>query len=143
MFQRKFKNNVKNELMRYEKNISTFENFIETAIELNDKLYERVMKRRHTERQLDRTENYISNRVFETSRKQRHDETMFMKLNAMLSKKSKNNEKKSFDKKKKSTACYACGKEGHYARNCRSKNVVRRQFNMILRKKPKAETEKN
>ena len=50
MFQRNLKNNVKNELMRYEKSINTFENFIEAAIELNDKLYERVMKRRHTER---------------------------------------------------------------------------------------------
>ena len=86
--------------MRYEKNISTFENFIETAIELNDKLYERIIKRRHTERQLDRIENYVDNCVFGTSRKQRHDETMFMKLNAILSKKSKNNGKKLFDKKK-------------------------------------------
>ena len=50
MFQRNFKNHVKNELMRYEKKINTFENFIETAIELNDKLYERVMKRQHIER---------------------------------------------------------------------------------------------
>ena len=49
MFQRDFKNNVKNKLMRYEKRIDTLENFIETAIELNDKLYERVMKRRHIE----------------------------------------------------------------------------------------------
>ena len=87
MFQRKLKNNVKNELMRYEKIINTFENFIETAIELNDKLYERVMKRRHTERQLDRAEDYVDNCTFETSRKQRHDKTIFMKLNAMLPKK--------------------------------------------------------
>ena len=100
MFQRKFKNNVKNELMRYEKRIRTFENFIEAAIELNDKLYERVMKRQHIEQQLDKTKNYVNNCVFEALRKQRHDETIFMKLNAILSKKSKNSEKKSFDKKK-------------------------------------------
>ena len=100
MFQRNFKNNVKNKLMRYEKRIRTFENLIEAAIELNDKLYKRIMKRRHTERQLDKTKNYVSNCMFEASRKQRHDETIFMKLNAVLSKKSKNNEKKSFDKKK-------------------------------------------
>ena len=100
IFQRNLKDNVKNKLMRYEKIINTFENLIKAAIELNDKLYERVMKRRHTERQLDRAENYVNNYVFETSRKQRHDKTIFMKLNAILSKKSKNNEKKSFDKKK-------------------------------------------
>ena len=86
--------------MRYKKRIRTFEDFIKTTIELNDKLYERVMKRRHTERQLDRVEDYVSNCVFKASRKQRHDKTIFMKINAMLSKKSKNNKKKSFDKKK-------------------------------------------
>ena len=142
MFQRGFKNNVKNELMRYEGEINTLEDFIEAAIELDDKLYERVIERRHIERQLGRAGDYVSNRVFGASRKQRHDGTMFMKLNAMLSKKSKNNEKRSFDKKK-GIACYACGKKGHYTRNCRSKNVIRRQFNMILKKEPRAETEKN
>ena len=86
--------------MRYEKRINTFENFIEAAIELNDKLYEQIMKQRHIEQQLGRAEGYVNNRVFEASRKQRHDETIFIKLNAMLSKKSKNNEKKAFDKKK-------------------------------------------
>ena len=129
--------------MRYEKNINTFEDLIEAAIELDDKLYERVIERRHIKRQLDRAEDYVNNRVFEASRKQRHDKTIFMKLNAMLSKKSKNNEKKLFDKKKKGTACYACGKKGHYARDCRSKNVIRRQLNMILKKEPRAETKKN
>ena len=45
--------------------------------------------------------------------------------------------------KKKNTACYACGKEDHYARNCKSKNVIQRQFNMILKRKFRAETKKN
>ena len=58
------------------------------------------MKRRHTEQQFDKIENYVNNRVFEASRKQRHDETIFMKLNAILSKKSKNNEKNRLTKKK-------------------------------------------
>ena len=143
MFQRGFKNNVKDELMRYEGRIDTFENLIEAAIGLDDKLYERAMKRRHIEQQLGRAEGYVDNCVFETSRKQRHDETVLMKLDAMLSKKSKSNGKRSFDKKKKDTACYACGKEDHYERDCRSKNVVRQQFNMILRRESRAETKKN
>ena len=142
MFQRKLKNNVKNKLMRYEKNISTFENFIETAIELDNKLYERVMKQRHTKRQLDRVGNYINNCVFEASRKQRHNKTMFIKLNAMLSKNRKATKKNRLTKKK-DTACYACDKKGHYARNCKSKNVIRRQLNMILRKELRAKTKKN
>ena len=87
--------------MRYEKSIGIFEDFIEIAIELNNKLYKRIMKRQHIEQQFDRVKDYVSNRVFETSRKQRHDKTIFMKLNAVLLRKSKNNEKKSFDKKKR------------------------------------------
>ena len=55
--------------MRYEKSINTLKNLIKVAIELNDKLYERIMKRQHTEQQFDKIENYISNCVFETSRK--------------------------------------------------------------------------
>ena len=100
MFQPDLKANVKNELMRYEKTIDTFEDLIEAAIELNDKLYERAMERQHTERQLGRVGDYVNNCVFEASRKQRHNGTVFMKLNAMLSKKSRSNEKKSSDKKK-------------------------------------------
>ena len=94
MFQRKLKNNVKNELMRYKKRIRTFENLIEAAIELNDKLYERAMKRQYIKQQLGKAKNYVDNRVFEASRKQRHDETMFMKLNAMLLNKIEKQRKK-------------------------------------------------
>lgn len=45
--------------------------------------------------------------------------------------------------KKKETMCYAYDKKGHYARNCRSKNIVRRQFNAVLKKKSRTENRKN
>ena len=47
MFQRDFKTNLKNEIMRDEKRISDMSNLIEVVIDLNDKLYERVMKKRY------------------------------------------------------------------------------------------------
>ena len=42
-------------------------------------------------------------------------------------------EKNKNDKKKKIN-CYACGKEGHIARNYISKNKVKRQLNVLRRK---------
>ena len=41
--------------------------------------------------------------------------------------------KKDKDDKKKIN-CYECGKEGHIARNCMSKNKVKRQLNVLRRK---------
>lgn len=60
MFAQKLKNKVKDELMRYEKKIITFNEFIETFIELNDKLYKRVMNRKHIDQNVEQTENYIN-----------------------------------------------------------------------------------
>ena len=47
---------------------------------------------------------------------------------------SKPHYKKDKDDKKKKINCYACGKEGHIARNCISKNKVKRQLNVLRRK---------
>ena len=46
---------------------------------------------------------------------------------------SKPHYKKDKDDKRKIN-CYACGKEGHIARNCMSKNKVKRQLNVLRRK---------
>ena len=47
MFRRKLKNNVKNEFMRNGAFIENFEELIEQTIEIDDKLYERAMEKRH------------------------------------------------------------------------------------------------
>ena len=47
MFRRKLKNNVKNELMRSGTFIENFEKLIKQTIEIDDKLYERTMEKRH------------------------------------------------------------------------------------------------
>ena len=49
MFRRKFKNNLKNEIMRNNKFINDMFDFIEVAINFDDKLYKRVMKKRYNQ----------------------------------------------------------------------------------------------
>ena len=47
MFRRKLKDNVKNEIMRDERNYESLTEFIEIVINFDDKLYKRVMKKRY------------------------------------------------------------------------------------------------
>ena len=47
MFRQRLKNNVKDEIMRNERNYKNFAEFIEIVIDLDNKLYERVMKKRY------------------------------------------------------------------------------------------------
>jgi hypothetical protein len=47
MFRRDLKNNLKNEIMRDDKSINDMFDLIEVAIDLDDKLYKRAMKKRY------------------------------------------------------------------------------------------------
>lgn len=80
IFRRDLKESVKNEIMRNDVNIEFFKDLIEIAIDLDDKLYEKVMKKRYQdsrerarpylelisercnkERQFDNKSSYTSN----------------------------------------------------------------------------------
>ena len=45
MFRQKLKNNVKDEIMRYGRTYKSLARFIKIVIDLDNKLYERVMKK--------------------------------------------------------------------------------------------------
>ena len=47
MFRRELKNNVKDEIMRDERDYESFAELIEIVIDFNNKLYKRVMKKRY------------------------------------------------------------------------------------------------
>jgi len=51
MFQRDLKNNLKNEIMRNDKFISDMFDLIEVVINLDDKLYEKAIKKRYDQLQ--------------------------------------------------------------------------------------------
>ena len=51
IYRKKFKNNVKNEFIRYDDNIENMNNFIKISIEFDDKFYEKIMKKHYDSRE--------------------------------------------------------------------------------------------
>jgi len=140
MFRRGLKNNLKDELMRDDRSISDMFDLIMIVIDLDDKLYERAMKKRYDQfRERART-------FFESTIEYQQDQFRFnkqkysnsdycgsasMKLNSIQYCKEKNPRGKQGNKSK---TCYSCGKPSYFARDCRSKNlIIPRQINAMLR----------
>ena len=150
MFRRKLKNNVKDELIRWDEEFKNFNHLIETAIEFDDKLYEKVMKKRYDESR-EKTNIFIehSNERRKESRfnNRNHDkfnyyESMSMKLNFTQRRKKNKSFRNKQQDNRNSKKCYACDKSNHFARDCRSKKLMfQRQINVTLR--VVFETEKN
>jgi CBS domain containing-hemolysin-like protein len=62
MFQRDLKDNLKNEIMRDDRFISDMFNLIEVVIDLDDKLYKRVMKKRY-DQSWERAETFLESTI--------------------------------------------------------------------------------
>ena len=145
MYRQKLKEQVKNELMRDERAYETFDEFIEIFIDFDDKLYERIMKKKYDEKLKRRIEIYssrLSSSYFEKSNfdKRRHvDEhvdIVSMKLNFTIRFNKGKNFKVKRDNMKKNKTCYSCDKSSHFAKDCRSREMMpQRQINVMLRKK--------
>ena len=111
--------------MRDKRKINDLKILMKTTIDFNDRLYERTIKRKYSKRHSKKIENYINNRIYENkinsirnNCKYNHSKTIFMKLNSMMFKKFK-------QKKNKKNAYYSYDKKNHFAKNCKSKNVIR------------------
>ena len=144
MFRRGLKENVKDELMRDGRSIEDLDDLIRATIDIDDKLYERAMERRHDINPRGRSGfiPYNGNKKFNNNRNRTNNNyygPMPMELDVTEpSRQSKGKFNRSLTK----MTCYACGKQGHIARDCRSKNKVqRRQFNM-MQQKPQDQTPK-
>ena len=85
IYRKKFKNNVKNEFIRYENNIKNMKNLIKISIEFDDKFYEKIMKKQYNLREKSSFHN-------NNNKNQRNDinyEITSMKLNATMRRKKK------------------------------------------------------
>jgi hypothetical protein len=149
MYRRGLKENVKDELMRAGMKIEDLDDLIRASIEIDDNLYERAMERRHdvAPRGKSGYVPYRSNNNFKGKKFHRNNNYQDpyglqpMELDVTEGRRSQG--KKRY-KGKSSMTCYGCGKQGHMARDCHSKNKVpRRQFNMTQRRSEGKEPERN
>jgi len=125
--------------MRDNKFISDMFNLIKVIIDLDDKLYERAMKKRYDQFH-ERAEIFfeltIKYHLKESRFKQKYSnldycESASMKLDSTQYCKEKNSRRKQNNKSK---TCYSCDKLNHFARDYRSKNLmISRQINAMLR----------
>ena len=95
MYRRELKEQVKNELMRDERAYETFDELIEIFIDLDDKLYERVMKKKYDEKPKEKIEIYSRRLTSSYSRRSsferrrhvdEHVDIVSMKLNSTIRK---------------------------------------------------------
>ena len=96
MYRRRLKDNVKNKFMRNEKNYKDFQKLIEITIELDDKLYKRVMKK-HYDQSKDKVEfiyeptvKYIKSKYQSYIRNSEYIEFASIKLDMTQQRKEKN-----------------------------------------------------
>ena len=144
MYRRKLKKQIKNELMRDERAYETLDEFIEIFINFDDKLYERVMKKKYDEEPRRRIEIYsscLSSSYFKKSnfdkrrRVDEHVNIVSMKLDFAIRFNKRKNFKVKRNNMKKNKTCYSCDKSSHFVKNCRSREMMpQRQINVMLKK---------
>ena len=131
--------------MRDERVYETLDELIEIFIDFDDKLYERVMKKKYDEELKGRIEIYLgrlTSSYFEESNFDRrrhvdeHVDIVSMKLNSTIRINKGKNFKTKRGNMKKNKTCYSCDKLNYFTKDCRSREMMfQRQINVMLRKK--------
>ena len=129
MFRRGLKDNVKDELTFDGAEVTTLDELISRAINIDDKLFKRMMEKRH-DGGSSHPGWHVGSYKRTTNNRPTTDPYGYapMELDTLHSTKPRGKgPANKAGRRGKALTCYACGKPGHMARDCRSKNKVHRQ----------------
>ena len=133
MYRRELKKQIKNEFMRDEQTYETLDELIEIFIDFDDKVYERIMKKKYDEESRGRAKTYLgrlSSSYYEESsfdkerRVDEHAKIVSMKLDFTIRQNKRKNFKIKRDNMKKDKTCYSCGKSSHFVKDCCSRKMM-------------------
>ena len=148
-FRKGLRDNVKDELIRQDDDdISTLDELITVSIKIDDKLRQRAYEKKGSSGYTRPTygtygNNYRSNeqrprgppKTHEQAQGQGYYGSMPMEIDTITKKQHDGNHRRGRGgyQPSKRSSCYSCGKPGHKAANCRSRNTnkVRRHINVI------------
>jgi hypothetical protein len=134
MFRKGLKKEVKDALVLYAGSTEELNDLMDAAIELDDKLYERRMEDKRGGKPFGRSGNFQKGPRFAKHTRGRWSAPAEYGEPMEIDTTMKKSPRKSYHKgtTKGDKKCFACGKPGHFARDCRSKNKVQqRQINMV------------
>ena len=127
-FRQGLKGDVLDELMRFGGKLEDLEDIIRAAINVDDQLYLRRLEKRGKGAWKDRAGPRMMGRPIRTMPA---GDPMEIDMTTPAPSSKRNGKRGT--RSKKSFTCYACGKEGHIAKNCHSRNKVRREeFGMTM-----------
>jgi hypothetical protein len=144
MYRQGLKDNVKTELMRSGASMQTLDELYKETVRLDGELYELARELRQ-DRNLKpnygkSASNYTRPKYVAPVKTNKQYSDPYGLQPMQLDNLSKGNKRKSGENKprgpwksqdKETRTCYTCGKPGHISRNCRSKNQVSRQINIV------------